>query len=156
HESGLDVSFYGMGVACGDYDNDGWVDLYFTAVGGGHLFHNLGNGRFVETTESAGVGGSPSDWSTAAAWLDIDNDCGLDLFVANYGGWTPELDREVNNQLVGVGRAYGRPWNFPGTFPRLYRNEGNGHFTDVSASSGLQVKNPATGLPMAKSLAVAA
>ena len=153
--SGLDVSLYGMGVACGDFDNDGRVDVFITAVGGNHLFHNLGGGKFADVTASAGVGGGSDQWSTAAAWIDIDNDGDLDLFVAHYVRWSPELDLEVNNTLVGLGRAYGRPWNFPGTVPQLFRNDGQGHFTDVSATSGLQVKNPATGLPMAKTLAAA-
>ncbi|MSU35018.1 MAG: CRTAC1 family protein [Pedosphaera sp.] len=153
--SGLDISFFGMGVACGDYDNDGLVDLVFTGVGGNHLFHNLGNAHFREVTAEAGLGGRVGDWSTAAAWVDIDNDGDLDLFIGNYIQWSPELDREVDNRLVGVGRAYGRPWNFPGSFPHLYRNDGGGRFVDVTARSGLQVKNPASGTPAAKTLAVA-
>jgi len=157
--SGLDVDFYGMGVACGDFDNDGAVDVLLTGVGGNRLFRNLGGGRFREVTAEAGVGGAPDDWSTAAAWFDADNDGDLDLYVGRYVGWSPEVDRRVNNQLPGVGRAYGRPWNFPGTVPRLYRNDGGSpgiiRFTDVSAASGLQVTNPATGLPAAKTLAVA-
>ncbi len=153
--SGLDIAFFGMGVACGDYDNDGRVDLVFTGVGGNHLFHNLGYARFREVSAEAGLGGGAGDWSTAAAWVDIDNDGDLDLFIGNYVQWSPELDREVDNRLVGIGRAYGRPWNFPGSFPHLYRNDGGGHFVDVTARSGLQVKNPASGTPMAKTLAVA-
>ncbi len=156
--SGFDVPLYGMGVACGDYDNDGLVDVFITAVGGCRLFHNEGLGRFRDVTSTAGIAGAPTDWSTAAAWLDYDRDGDLDLFVGNYVSWSPELDLEVNNQLVGGGRAYGRPWNFPGTFPHLYRNDsttGIPRFVDVSAGSGLQVKNPATGVPIAKTLAVA-
>src|SRR5262245_41910687 len=72
--SGLDVGFYGMGVAVGDYDNDSLPDLFITAVGGNHLFHNQGKGKFVEITKDAGVTGSPEDWSTSAAWIDYDND----------------------------------------------------------------------------------
>ncbi|MFM8359565.1 MAG: CRTAC1 family protein, partial [Verrucomicrobiota bacterium] len=153
--SGLDVPMYGMGAAAGDYDNDGRVDLLVTAVGGPRLFHNLGGGRFREVTREAGLGGLETEWSTAAAWFDLENDGDLDLFVGNYVRWTPEIDREVNNVLVGVGRAYGRPWNYPGTMPRLFRNEGGGRFADVSARSGLQLRNPATGVPLAKTLAVA-
>lgn len=153
--SGLDVGLYGMGVACGDFDNDGRVDVFVTAVGGNRLFHNSGGGKFTDVTVAAGVGGGTDGWSTAAAWVDLDNDGDLDLFVANYVRWSPALDREVNNTLVGIGRAYGRPWNFPGSLPHLYRNDGGGRFTDISVASGLQVKNPATGQPMAKSLAVA-
>ncbi len=153
--SGLDVSFYGMGVAIGDYDNDGLVDVFFTAVGGNHLFHNEGNGKFKEVTATAGVGGATNDWSTCAAWIDYDNDGKLDLFVGHYVRWSREIDFEVGYKLVGIGRAYGQPMNFEGTFPALYHNEGNGRFTDVSAKAGIQIKNPATGVPAAKSLGVA-
>ncbi len=153
--SGLDVSFYGMGVAMGDYDNDGLEDVFITAVGGNRLFHNEGKGKFQEVTAAAGVGGSTNDWSTSAAWIDYDNDGKLDLFVCNYVRWSPEIDRAANFELPNIGRAYGPPRNFEGTFPRLYHNDGNGRFTDVSAAAGIQVKNPATGLPMAKALAVA-
>jgi hypothetical protein len=144
-----------MGVAAGDYDNDGLTDVFITAVGGNRLFHNLGRGKFADVTETAGVGGSPTGWSTSAAWIDHDNDGDLDLFVCNYVQWSREIDFEVDNRLVGLGRAYGRPWNFAGTFPYLYRNERGGRFKDVSEESGVQVKNPVTGLPMAKSLGVA-
>jgi len=153
--SGLDVGFYGMGVAVGDYDNDGLPDVFITAVGGNHLFHNEGKGKFQMVTATAGVGASTNDWSTSAAWIDYDNDGKLDLFVCNYVRWSPEIDRAANFELPNIGRAYGPPRNFSGTFPQLYHNDGNGRFTDVSAAAGIQVKNPATGLPMAKSLAVA-
>ena len=153
--SGLDVSFYGMGVAVGDYDNDGLPDVFVTGVGGDHLWHNEGKGKFREVTVEAGVGGSSDDWSTSAAWIDYDRDGKLDLFVCHYVHWSPEIDRAVNFELPNLGRAYGPPRHFAGTFPRLYHNDGNGQFTDVSASAGIQVKNPATGLPVAKSLAVA-
>jgi hypothetical protein len=153
--SGLDVALYGMGVAVGDYDNDGLPDVFITAVDGNHLFHNEGNGKFADVTASAGVGGAPTEWSTSAAWIDYDNDGRLDLFVCNYVRWTRELDLQADNTAPGIGRAYLPPMNFQGTFPCLYHNEGNGKFTDVSRASGVQVTNPATGLPMAKSLALA-
>ncbi len=153
--SGLDVSFYGMGVAVGDYDNDGLPDVFLTGVGGNHLFHNEGRGKFREVTRAAGVGGAPAGWSTSAAWVDYDNDGKLDLFVCNYVHWSPELDRAAGYELPAIGRAYGPPRNFDGVYPYLYHNDGGGHFTDVSAQAGMQVKNPATGRPMAKSLAVA-
>src|SRR5207247_3885830 len=153
--SGLDLGCYGMGVAIGDYDNDGLDDVFITAVGGNHLFHNEGNGKFQEVTATAAVGGPTNDWSTCAAWIDYDNDGRLDLFVGNYVQWSREIDFQVDNRLVGVGRAYGRPMNFPGSFPRLYHNEGSCRFADVSAQPGIQVKNKATGLPMAKTLGVA-
>jgi enediyne biosynthesis protein E4 len=152
--SGLDKPLYGMGVAVGDYDNDGNVDVFITAVGGNRLYRNEGDGRFRDVTAEAGVGGAASDWSTCAAWFDYDNDGLLDLFVGNYVQWSREIDIEVGYKLVGVGRAYGQPTNFEGAFPALYRNEGNGRFTDVSASSGIQIRNPATGVPMPKPLGV--
>jgi hypothetical protein len=152
--SGLDVELYGMGVAIGDYDNDGLPDVFISCVGGNHLFHNAGNGRFEDVTATAGVGGSGKDWSTSCAWLDYDNDGKLDLFVCNYVRWSREIDLEVGYKLVGVGRAYGQPMNFEGAFCSLYHNDGNGHFTDVSARAGIQVKNPVTGVPAGKSLGV--
>lgn len=154
-DSGLDVPLYGMGVAVGDSDNDGLPDVFLSTVGGGRLFHNLGGGKFKDVTGEAGVAGSPKDWSTACTWLDYDNDGKLDLLVANYVRWSREIDAEVGYTLVGVGRAYGPPMNFEGAFPRLYHNDGNGRFSDVSDKSGLQVKNPATGVPAAKTLGIA-
>jgi hypothetical protein len=154
--SGLDVPIYGMGAAVGDYDRDGKVDVLITSVGGAHLFHNLGSGKFKEETASAGVAGNPKDWSTAATWFDLDNDGDLDLYVGNYVRWSPEIDREVDYKLVGVGRAYGQPMNFEGAFPHLYRNEGNGKFTEITEAAGLQIKNSATGVPSAKTLGVVA
>ena len=153
--SGLDVSFYGMGVAVGDYDNDGLPDVFISGVGGNHLFHNEGNGKFKDVTSAAGVGGTGKDWSTSCAWIDYDNDGKLDLFVCNYVRWSRDIDIEVGYKLVGVGRAYGQPMNFGGAFCSLYHNDGNGHFTDVSAQAGIQVTNPVTGVPAGKSLGVA-
>lgn len=152
--SGLDVSCYGMGAAVGDYDNDGKADVFITAVGGNHLFHNEGSGKFREVTSGAAIGGSTNDWSTGAAFVDYDNDGKLDLFVCNYVQWSPEMDRAANFELPKIGRSYGPPRNFTGTFPRLYHNDGQGRFTDVSAKSGIRLTNAATGLPTAKSLAV--
>ncbi len=153
--SGLDVSLYGMGIATGDYDNDGLPDVFITALGQNRLFHNEGQGKFRDVTASAGVRSNTNDWSTSAAWIDIENDGDLDLFVCNYVQWSREIDLEVDYRLVGIGRAYGPPMNFPGSFSVLYRNDGNGRFVDISPGAGIQIKNPATGVPMAKSLAVA-
>jgi len=153
--SGLDVSFYGMGAAIGDYDNDGLDDVFITAVGGNHLFHNEGQGRFREVTTEAGVSGSTNDWSSCAAFVDYDNDGKPDLFVGNYVKWSREIDAEVGFKIDGRTRAYGQPMNFAGAFSRLYHNDGNGRFNEVSEQSGLQVKNPATGVPAAKTLGVA-
>ena len=153
-DSGLNVAFYGMGVAIGDYDNDGLPDVYCTAVGSNRLFRNLGEGKFIDTTKQAGVAGGENEWGTSAAFADIDNDGDLDLFVCNYVRWSRQIDFEVNYTLVGVGRAYGPPTNFQGTFPSLFRNDGDGKFTDISESAGIQIRSSATKVPMAKSLGV--
>ena len=158
-EVGLNLSFYGMGAAVGDYDSDGDPDLYLTAVGSNYLLRN-DNGRFTDVTaESAAdpthsVAGGAGTWSTSSGFLDYDNDGDLDLFVCNYVEWNREFDLAQPFQLVGDERAYGRPAVFEGTFPYLFRNEGNGTFTDVSEEAGIQVRNPATKVPMAKSLGV--
>jgi enediyne biosynthesis protein E4 len=153
--SGLDVPIFGMGVAVGDFDNDGLVDVFLTAVGENKLFRNLGNGKFADITAQAGVAGDAGDWSTAATFLDFDNDGHLDLFVANYVKWSREIDFQVNFTIDGTHRAYGPPSDFEGAFPLLYRNRGDGTFEDVSEASGVRVKNRATGVPVAKSLGVA-
>ena len=152
--SGLDVNFYGMGVACGDYDNDGLVDVFITGVGENRLFKNLGGGKFADVTRLAGFPTNSGQWSTSAAWLDFDNDGRLDLFVCNYVEWSAELDHKAAFTYDGQTRAYGPPKNFRGSFPTLYHNEGNGRFTDMSARAGIQIKNP-SGEPLAKALGVA-
>ncbi|MBL8817091.1 MAG: CRTAC1 family protein [Planctomyces sp.] len=150
--SGLDTPLYGNGVACGDYDNDGKVDVFITTVGQNRLFHNDGGGRFTETTSSSGVGGPENAWSTSAGWFDYDNDGDLDLFVCNYIEWTREQDQAMGWTLKGGQRAYGRPTDFTGASPFLYRNNGDSTFSDVSKEAGIQVVNPDTGSPLAKSL----
>ncbi len=152
---GLDVPFYGQGVAAGDVDGDGRTDLFFTAVGPNRLFLNRPDG-FVEATAEAGVAGEEDAWSTAAVFFDYDSDGDLDLFVGNYVQWSKEIDFEVDYRLTGVGRAYGPPQNYEGTWPVLYRNEGDGSFTDVSAEAGVRIDNPATGLPTGKALGATA
>lgn len=152
--SGLDVSFYGNGVACGDYDNDGLVDLYFTAIGKHRLFHNDGGGKFTDVSEAAGVAGTDSDWGTSSGWFDFDMDGDLDLFVCHYIEWSREKDLSMEFTLDGTLRAYGRPTDFRGAFPSLYRNDGEGRFTDISTASGMQIANANTGEPLAKSLGV--
>lgn len=147
---GLNVTFYGQGVAVGDYDNDGDSDLFLSAVGRNHLYRNDG-GKFIEVTEETGVAGTADQWSTSCGWFDYDRDGDLDLLVINYVMWTRKFDLDQNFQLTGGGRAYGRPQNFPGTYPYLYRNDG-GKFTEVGEAAGLHVKNPATGVPSGKSL----
>ena len=151
--AGLNKTFYGQGVAVGDYDNDGDPDLYVTAIGGGHLFRNDGKGRFEDVTESANARGV-NGWLTGAAFLDIDNDGDLDLFIANYITWTPDIDKVQGFQLTGLGRAYGPPTSFGGSFCVLLRND-DGRFTDISESSGVQVRTPDLKVPVGKSLGVA-
>lgn len=147
------LTLYGMGVATGDYDGDGFVDVFITAVGENRLRRNVGGRRFVDVTPDTGVAGSADAWSTSAAFLDIDGDDDLDLFVCNYIAWSADIDREIDYRLTGIGRAYGPPTDFPGTDSYLYRND-SGVFTDVSAQAGIQVANPSTGLPVGKALAV--
>jgi hypothetical protein len=151
--AGLDKTFYGQGVAVGDYDNDGDPDLYVTAVGGGHLFRNDGKGHFDDVTESVNAHG-PNGWLTGAAFVDIENDGDLDLFVASYITWSPEIDKVQGFQLTGLGRAYGPPTSFSGSFCTLLRNDGD-RFVDISESSGVQVRTPDLRVPIGKSLGVA-
>ncbi len=152
---GLATSFYGTGVAVGDVDNDGWVDLFVSAVGPNRLFRNVEGGRFEDVTASSGVAGSHAEWSSSSAFFDADGDGDLDLLVGNYVRWSREIDIEVGYQLTGVGRAYGPPVNYGGTTMYLYRNDGSGGFTDVSEEAGLHIVNPATGVPVAKALGLA-
>jgi enediyne biosynthesis protein E4 len=133
HASGLAFEGYGMGVAIGDYDNDGRPDLYLTAMGPNHLFHNNGDGTFADVTRKAGVG--DPRWSTAAAWLDYDRDGKLDLVVGSYCRWTPQTNR-VCVDAMGARRMC-RPSNYQGQAPALYHNNGDGTFTDVAAAVGL-------------------
>lgn len=151
--AGLDATFYGTGIACADYDGDGDVDLFFAALGPNHLFRN-DEGRFVEVTREAGLAGGQDSWSTSAGFFDHDNDGDLDLFVVDYVKWSAELDRELNFTLNGRDRAYGPPRLYQGTDDHLYRNDGDGHFTDISEEAGIHVRNPATGVPVGKGLAL--
>ena len=153
-ETGLAINCYGMGVAAGDFDNDGWTDLYITALGENYLLKN-GQGHFTDVTTSSGTAGQRADWSTAAAFLDVDNDGDLDLFVGNYVQWTREIDLEIDFQLTGLGRAIGAPNHFFGTNNRLYRNDGQGKFSDVSQAAGIVFADPATQAATGKALAVA-
>lgn len=152
-EAGLDIELYGMGVAVGDYDNDGWVDVFLTTVGSNRLFRNEG-GYFREVTDEAGVGGLERDWSTAAAFFDANNNGLLDLYVGNYVDWSPEIDLAIDFRLTGLGRAYGAPNHFNGVHGYLYRNNGDGTFTDVSAEAGIRVVEPGTGRAVGKALGV--
>lgn len=150
--AGLDRTFYGQGVAVGDYDNDGDPDVYFTAVGRGYLFRNDG-GRFADVSEAANARG-PNSWLTGGAFIDVENDGDLDLFLASYITWTPEIDRVQGFQIAGLGRAYGPPTSFNGSLCTLLRNDG-GRFTDVGEEAGVQVRTPDLKAPLGKSLGVA-
>ncbi len=129
-----DVAGYGMGIATGDYDNDGDVDLYVTALGANVLLQNDGRGHFTDVTRSAGVAGS--GWSTSATFADIDADGRLDLFVTRYLDWRLEVERECYS-LTGI-IDYCSPRNYDAPASALlFRNNGNGSFTDISRSSGI-------------------
>ena len=151
---GLDVTLYGMGVACGDYDRDGDVDIFVSAVGANKLFRNDG-ARFVDVTANAGVAGAADTWSTSAAFFDADRDGDLDLFVCNYVEWSRSINLKLVYNLTGIGRAYGPPTHFKGTQCYFYTNRGDGTFEDTSAASGIEVNNIATGEPVAKALGIA-
>jgi enediyne biosynthesis protein E4 len=143
--AGLKGDGYGMGVAVGDYDNDGRPDLYVTGFGRNHLYHNQGDGRFEDITDQAGIGGG--GWSTGAAFFDYDGDGRLDLVVARYLDWN--FDKNI---WCGPEKAKQRGYCHPNAFQAvthlLYHNEGNGKFRDVSQSSGIAA-HPGKGLGVA-------
>ncbi len=149
---GFTQSFYGMGIAIGDYNGDGSLDVFISALGKNYLYKNE-NGNFVDVSEQAGIQGSDEAWSTSSGFFDYDGDGDLDLFVCNYVRWSREIDLSVNFQLTGIGRAYGPPSNFSGTHCYLYQNNGDDTFTDVSAQSGIEVIG-STGKPVGKALGV--
>jgi len=132
--AGLDVEMYGMGVAVGDFNNDGFPDIYVTCVGQSRLFQNTGRGTFVDVTEKAGLGGRLG-FSSSALWFDYDRDGLLDLFVCNYVKWSPELD--VFCSVDGKQKQYCTPEAYRGATCWLFHNRGNGTFEDVTASSGI-------------------
>jgi hypothetical protein len=132
-QAGLAVEMYGMGCSVGDYDNDGKEDIYITGVGASRLFHNLGNGRFADVTAKAGVAGS--GFASGAVWFDYDNDGKLDLFVAHYVEWSAAKDQFCS--LDTKNKSYCTPQVYPGESARLYHNNGNGTFTDVTKHAGL-------------------
>lgn len=144
-KAGLAVSMFGLGVAIGDFDNDGYDDIFVTSVGQNHLFHNNGDGTFTDVTKLAGLWG-PREFSTSAAWLDYDRDGRLDLLVANYVEWSPQTDLFCT--LDGTHKSYCTPESYKGTSLRLWHNLGNGKFEDVTQPAGL---NDAT----SKSLGIA-
>jgi hypothetical protein len=132
--AGLDLEMYGMGVAIGDYDNDGFPDIFITCVGQSRLFRNTGKGAFVDVTKAAGLLGKLG-LSTSAVWIDYNRDGFLDLFVCNYVRWAAEHD--VFCSLDGKNKSYCTPEAYRGETCWLYRNRGNGTFEDVTASSGV-------------------
>ena len=142
-KAGLQGVGYGMGVAVGDFDNDGFDDLYVTEYGGNHLYHNNGDGTFTDVTRKAGVGGA--GWSTSAAWVDLDNDGLLDLVVLRYVEWDFD-DIWCGERREGY-RAYCHPDYFKPVSPLVYHNNGNGTFTEVGEKVGLA--KPAKGLGIA-------
>jgi hypothetical protein len=139
-QAGLQFSDYGVGVIAGDYDNDGWVDLYITCVGHNRLLHNNGNGTFTDVTAEAGVGGE-GGWHTSASWVDFDKDGLLDLFVCQY------LDWSFDNDIACLGpsgkRDYCNPMSYAPCRSHLYHNLGNGKFQDVSIPSRIASKSGA-------------
>ena len=137
--AGLAGKGYGMGVAVGDYDNDGRPDLFVANVNGNQLFHNNGDGTFTDVTAKAGVSGALIDgrtmWSVGGGWFDYNNDGLLDLFVVNYCRW--EVDKDPICKLNGEVRGYCHPRYYAPLYNTLYRNNGDGTFTDVSEATGI-------------------
>jgi hypothetical protein len=140
----LDIPLYGMGATFADYDADGDVDVYVTAVGDNKLLRN-DNGRFRDVTRAMGVTGNnpdprvPPAWSTGAVWVDVDRDGWVDLFVCNYVKWTPETD--LFTTLDGTTKSYATPQQYQGESCRLYRNWNGGRFEDVTSEAGVEDPN---------------
>jgi len=137
--AGLAGAGYGMGVAVGDYDNDGWPDLFLANVTGNQLFHNNGDGTFTDVTAKAGLAGAQMNgkkmWSVGAGWFDYNNDGKLDLFVVNYCAW--EVNKDPYCTLKNGVRAYCHPKLYASLHNTLYHNNGDGTFTDVSEETGI-------------------
>ena len=148
--AGLQGVGYGMGVAVGDYDNDGFEDLYVTAYGGNRLYRNNGDGTFTDVTEKSGTGGITApgqSWYTSAAWVDLDNDGKLDLVVLRYLQWDFD-DVWCGEHREGY-RSYCHPDVFKAIAPLVYHNDGNGHFSEISAKSGLNLPGKGLGIAIA-------
>jgi enediyne biosynthesis protein E4 len=143
-EAGLAIESYGQGCAVADYDNDGFEDIYITAVGSNHLFHNLGNGKFADVTLKAGV--TDPGFSTSAVWFDYDNDGKLDLFVTHYIDWSIAKDQYCT--LDNKNKSYCTPQTYKGESSTLFHNKGDGTFENVTKRAGLHD-------PTGKSLGVA-
>ena len=158
-EAGLNVTLYGVGACAGDFDNDGFPDLFVTCVGKHRLFKNVGGKTFEDVTDKAGVGG-PGVWpkgesaddfkrhqpaipfGTSATFVDYDGDGQLDLFVCHYCTWSPGIDLGIASTLTGVGRTYQQPTALEGNQCSLYRNKGDGTFEDVSEAAGVRAYAP--------------
>ena len=132
-QAGLAVQMYGLGVSAADYDNDGLVDVYITALGANHLFRNAGGGKFVDVTSKAGVG--DPGFSTGSAWFDYDRDGRLDLYVANYVVWS--MEKDIRCSLDGKSKSYCTPEAYKGQSGTLYHNRGDGTFEDVTKKAGV-------------------
>jgi enediyne biosynthesis protein E4 len=132
--AGLEIEMYGMGVAVGDYNNDGYPDILITCVGQNRLFRNTGKGTFVDVTKASGLGGRQA-FSSSALWFDYDRDGRLDLFVCNYVKWSEEHD--VFCSRDGKHKSYCTPEAYRGETCWLFRNHGDGTFEDVTATSGI-------------------
>lgn len=131
-ETGLELELYGMGVAVGDYDNDGWNDIYVSGLGGGRLFHNEA-GKFRDVTEKSAL--TSKGFGTSCAWIDFDRDGRLDLFLCNYAKWSIETDKSCSYDQVH--KSYCSPADYPPDTPQLFRSLGNGVFADVSKETGI-------------------
>ncbi len=175
--AGLNVTLYGVGGCAGDFDNDGFIDLFVTCVGGHRLFRNIDGTKFEDVTANAGVAGpgvwpkgesaadflehqAPIPFGTSATFVDYDGDGRLDLFVCHYCTWSPGIDLGIDATLTGVGRTYQQPTALEGNQCSLYRNKGDGTFEDVSEAAGVRVTDAdgtaadARQRPVAKSLGV--
>ena len=139
-KAGLQGKGYAMGVAVGDYNNDGHEDLFVAGVHGNHLYQNNGKGVFIDVTREAGLAGSGSlgrpAWSVSACWVDYDNDGHLDLFISNYCDWEPGID-PICGGLQADGHTYCHPDKYRAQPMQLYHNNGDGTFTEVTRKEGL-------------------
>ncbi len=140
--SGIGISGYGMGACSADYDNDGWADLYVTAVGSNALYHNTGKGGFEDVTRTAAVGAG--GWSASCAFGDVDNDGDVDLYVTRYVDFAADNNKYC--PLPGIARAYCHPNEYKSLPDILFRNEGNGVFSDVSREAGIRTRADGNGL----------